>query len=117
MEPGDLEVEFEGPLFEQEAPVENRRPADRSRVVAVEAALEERLVSMLSGLEEHLNAEDRVEAAKAVGIIFGCWRSLQPELDQQEHPFGMLREAIVESRRPRRDPGEGEEGADGGEAG
>lgn len=116
-----MEFEIEGPFPAQPETSSAIAEIDRSRINAVEGALEERLVSMLANIEDVVSAEDQVDAAKAIGILFGCWRSMQPELDRAsygESPFAPLAEAVREGRRKRTDdPGEGEEEADGDEAG
>lgn len=117
-----MEFEIDGPFPLSEGATTNAapEPIDRTRIEAVETALEERIIAVLAEVGDHMG-EQQMDAAKSAAILFGCWRSLQPELDRAGYapsPFADLRDVMAaQNRRKKSDPGEGEEEADGEEAG
>jgi hypothetical protein len=120
----DMEIQFDGPFVVPGGgtanPAAESAPVDRTRIEAVEKAFEDRLIVLLAEFDDVVDGEAKVDQSRTVGILFGCWRSLQPELDRAgyESPFAPLMQAVAEKRRNADvDPGEGEEEADGDEAG
>lgn len=59
-------------------------PATKETVAKVEQGLEDAILRMCSGVEDHLHdAEATSDVARAIAMVFGCWRSLQVDLDTQ----------------------------------
>ena len=97
-------------------------PVDRTLIRAVNDELESTIIALCKDtVEAHTHdSESMMNAAKAIAITFGCWRSLQVELDRAYSPegggpnFNLDFGALVEARRRRMDEDEDEEEEDNG---